>query len=191
MNVRELLGSRRRRRYTLIVGGAVALLLLAVAVLGYCCGDIEHRRKRNRAIVAEAADRVGVPPALLLAVAETESGFDDRAVSHKGAVGLLQVMPATGKEVAERLKLRSWSLRDPGENALVGGTYLKELIRRYRGDLHLALGAYHAGPRRVDAWRKRAGRGLAGRLVIKRCAFKSTRSYVARVLAARERFRRR
>ncbi len=188
-DLRAAAGGPRRRRNALFAGGAVIVLLLAIGVTGYRYGSLERRRRRNRAIVVQTADKLEMPPALLLAVAHTESGFDDRAVSHKGAGGLMQVMPATAREVAGRLGLRSWSLRDPRDNALIGGTYLKGLIRRYDGDLHLALAAYHAGPKRVASWRKRAGRGTTGRLVVKRHAFKSTRTYVARVLSARERFR--
>jgi soluble lytic murein transglycosylase len=145
-----------------------------------------RRRAENRRLIADAARRLELPPALLLAVAETESGFDDRAVSKRGAQGLLQVMPQTGREVA----VRTGFSRDPAarsDHALVGGSYLRSLLERYRGDLHLALAAYQAGPTRVDEWVAR-GRGLPGPETIEMFAFKETRRYVADVLAARGRF---
>jgi soluble lytic murein transglycosylase len=123
-------------------------------------------------------------------VAEVESGFDDRAVSGKGAVGLMQVLPATAEEVAGRLGLELWDLASPSDNALIGAAYLKELRKRYGEDLHLALAAYNAGPERVKAWRKSAGAGLSGREVVERRAFRTTRRYVRRVLAARDKYAR-
>jgi soluble lytic murein transglycosylase len=159
-------------------------------VPAYYWGALAQRRARNRRLIRKTAKDLKMPPQLLLAVAETESGFDDRAVSHKGAVGLMQVMPATGAAVANDLRLKSYDLSDPGDNVRIGATYLKKLMGRYRGDLHLSLAAYHAGPHRVAAWRRKAGRGHPGSVVIKRCAYKSTRKYVARVLAAQKRYAR-
>jgi soluble lytic murein transglycosylase len=179
-----------RRRRTLIAAAVVGAILAGTAVLVYFWADLERRRARNRKIVAKAAAAGGVPESLALAVAEAESGFDDRAVSYKGAVGLMQVMPRTGREVAGRLGLKRYDLRNPRDNARIGTAYLRELISRYRGDLHLALAAYNAGPRNVAKWRRRAGRGLLGSEVVKRCAFRVTRKYVARVLSARAKYRR-
>jgi peptidoglycan lytic transglycosylase len=174
-------GQRRR----LIIGVTVGALLLAASVPGYYYGDLARRRRRNRKILVEVAAQLGMRPELLLAVAETESGFDDRARSNKGAIGLMQVMPPTAREVAGRMKLKTWHLHEARDNALIGGTYLKGLIARYRGDLHLALAAYHAGPGRVKAW-TRKGPGLSGRQVVSRYGFKITRRYVARVLERTE-----
>lgn len=140
-----------------------------------------RRYQENRAIVTHTARKLDLSPALVLAVAQAESGFDDRVVSSSGAVGLMQVMPATGKEVAESLKLREWSLENPRDNTLIGATYLKKMLRRFRGDRHLALAAYHAGPNQVDAWIKE-GQGLPGPEVIEQFAFDVTRTYVFDVL---------
>ena len=178
----------RRRRLTLAIGLGLAALLAGISVLSIYWYRLERRRGRNRAILIETARKLQMDPALLLAVGSVESGFDDRACSHKGAVGLLQVMPATGREVAVRLGLKSWDLYDPEDNALIGATYLKERIKRYRGDLHLALAAYNAGPGRVSTWIK-AGGGLSGAETVKRHGFKSTRYYVSEVLRRAERFR--
>ncbi len=171
-----------RRRLALIPVTAAALAGALAVLISWGSGD--RRRAENRRVVRAAARRLGLEPELLLAVAEVESGFDDGARSPKGALGLLQVMPRTGQEVAGQLRLRTFDLLDRRDNALIGGTYLKMLIARYRRDLHLVLAAYHAGPNRVDAW-VRQGQGLPGPEVVEMFGLKETRKYVVEVLRAK------
>ena len=158
---------------------ALALFMLSRAEEA---SDRPNRQRiaRNRSIVAHAAKRLGVSVELALAVAAAESAFDDTAVSSAGAVGLMQVMPATGKEVVAQFALQSGDLNDPRDNALIGCLYLKEMLRRYRGDLHLALAAYNAGPGSVDRWIGEAC-GLPGPEIIGQFAYRETRQYVAEV----------
>lgn len=95
-------------------------------------------------IVLDAAQREGLEPRLLTAVIEQESAFRPCAVSEKGAQGLMQLMPATAEQ---------FGVKDPfdiQENIGAGARFLKELLTRYTGDLSLALGAYNAGPAKVD-----------------------------------------
>lgn len=89
----------------------------------------------------EAAYRHDLNPDLLAAVAWAESRFDAHAVSHKGARGLLQLMPSTGK----RFGLKPRELFDPGKNLDAGARYLAELADRFQNDLALVLAAYNAG----------------------------------------------
>lgn len=89
----------------------------------------------------EAAYRHGLNPELLAAVAWAESRFDPGAVSHKGARGLLQLMPSTGK----RFGLKPRELFDPWKNLDAGARYLAELADRFQNDLSLVLAAYNAG----------------------------------------------
>jgi soluble lytic murein transglycosylase-like protein len=96
----------------------------------------------------EAARNHGLNPRLLAAVAEAESRFDARAVSHKGARGLLQLMPATGR----RLGLRPAELFDPIKNLDAGARYLRQLADRFQDDLSLMLAAYNAGEGAVERW---------------------------------------
>jgi soluble lytic murein transglycosylase-like protein len=94
--------------------------------------------------VAKAASGEQLDPAVLRAVIRQESAFNPCAVSPKGAVGLMQLMPAT----AERFHVSDPF--DTEQNVLAGARYLKELLERFHGDLKLALAAYNAGPERVD-----------------------------------------
>jgi len=115
-------------------------------------------------LVRAAAQAHGLPEALLHAVIEVESGFDAAAVSPKGALGLMQLMPETARE------LRVRNPRDPAANIDGGARYLKELLGRFGNDLSLALAAYNAGPGAVQ----RSG-GIPRNT--------ETRNYVPRVMA--------
>ncbi len=95
-----------------------------------------------------AAREHELPRALLLAVARGESNFDPRAVSHANAHGLMQILwPVTARHLGFGSKQE---LYDPCRNVDAGARYLRELLDRYGGDLHLALAAYNYGPARID-----------------------------------------
>lgn len=95
-------------------------------------------------LIDEHAERQGVRKDLVRAVIQVESGFNPRAVSNKGAIGLMQLMPATARQLGVQNPF------DPGENVRGGVAYLRQLLDRYDGDERLALAAYNAGPGAVD-----------------------------------------
>jgi len=95
-------------------------------------------------IVRDAAARHDMDPALVKAVISTESGWNPQAVSRKGAVGLMQLIPGT----AQRFGVNNSF--DPAQNVEGGTTYLKSLLDRYNGDLSKSLAAYNAGEHAVD-----------------------------------------
>jgi len=95
-------------------------------------------------LIQNAAQHEGLDANLLRAVAQQESGFRPCAVSQKGAIGLMQLMPATAQELG---------VHDPfnaSESLLSGARLLKQLLTRFGGDTAMALGAYNAGPERVE-----------------------------------------
>ncbi|MGJ5820770.1 lytic transglycosylase domain-containing protein [Paludibaculum fermentans] len=96
-------------------------------------------------IVTKAAEQNSIMPALLRAVISQESGYKPCAVSSAGAQGLMQLMPdtAAGLNVGNPF--------DPQENVFAGSKFLRVLLDKYKGDVPMALGAYNAGPARVDA----------------------------------------
>jgi hypothetical protein len=96
-------------------------------------------------LIAPAARKTGIAPDLLHAVMKQESAFRPCAVSEKGALGLMQLMPATAQQfhVADAF--------DPQQNVQAGAALLKQLLNRYNGDLRLVLAAYNAGANRADA----------------------------------------
>jgi soluble lytic murein transglycosylase-like protein len=95
-------------------------------------------------LIDEISKREGLTPDLLRAVIEKESNFRSCAVSTKGAQGLMQLMPATAGQFGVTDPF------DPRQNVGAGARFLRQLLDRYTGDLSLALGAYNAGPSRVD-----------------------------------------
>jgi len=98
-------------------------------------------------LVRRTARQLGIDPALAIAVVASESGFRVHAVSPRGAEGLMQLMPATARELGVHDSF------DPEANILGGLRYLKQLLTRYQGNESLALAAYNAGMRHVDRTR--------------------------------------
>lgn len=97
-------------------------------------------------MIKEAADRFSLSFSLIKAIIRAESGFNPKAVSHKGAMGLMQIMPENFK---------AFNLRDPfnpRENIMAGARYMSRLLDRFQGKVPLALAAYNAGPTRVEAY---------------------------------------
>jgi soluble lytic murein transglycosylase-like protein len=121
-------------------GGAIAGAPATFALRPLSPAPPEHLER----IVHEVAERHSVDPALVKAVISTESGWNPFAVSRKGAVGLMQLIPGT----AQRFGVGNPF--DPVQNVEAGTTYLKALLDRYNGDLNKSLAAYNAGERAVD-----------------------------------------
>ena len=105
----------------------------------------KQRNKRTKydPIIERYSDRFGVDPVLVRAVIQVESSFDPRCVSHRGAKGLMQLMP----ETAERYGVKS--IFDPDQNISGGVHYLSDLLRMFPRDLPRALAAYNAGENAV------------------------------------------
>jgi|GEM_PF-3589676 len=154
--------------------------LRKMADAGYSSISPELRARKEK-LLCDVASGLQIPAKLLTAMAEVESGFDEKAVSSKGAHGILQVKPDTALEIAFEYKLGPRHLSDVRDNAIIGGLYLKKLIARYHNDLALALAAYNAGPARVDQWVKR-GKGMTGVEIVRKYAFRETRQYVKDVM---------
>ena len=121
-------------------------------------------------VIQPAAAKYDLDPNLVAAVIWAESSGDPNAVSKKGARGLMQLMPATARE------LGVGNVLDPGQNVDGGSHYLRRMLDEHDGDLSLALAAYNAGP---DAVRKYGGVP----------PYRETRDYVGRVLRVYERAR--
>jgi soluble lytic murein transglycosylase len=137
----------------------------------------------HAALVQSEALRAGVPASLLFGVIRQESVFTADIRSKAGALGLMQVMPATGRTLYRKEtggKGRP-DLRDPAENVRLGAVYLRDLLAEFQGDTAAAVAAYNAGPGRVRSW-KRAAAGAPLDEFLESIPITETRVYVKRVL---------
>ena len=131
----------------------------------------------------EASDLNSLDPLFVSALIMAESDWNPHAFSRVGARGLMQLMPETGRRIAERLGVAVASddqLFDPNLNLRLGVAYLGELSRRFEGRLPLVLASYNAGEEQVGKWwLKRAGDDIEE--FIANIPFRETRRYVQRV----------
>ncbi len=136
-----------------------------------------------RTLVMREAEDAKVDPLLLVALIRQESGFDAKVVSSAGAVGLMQVMLPTARALARRdgpADLSAKSLTAPDVNLHLGTAFLREMDRRYHGDLPLVLSAYNAGPTWATRWSHYSDVKSAQSFV-ERIPFPETRGYVKNV----------
>ena len=135
--------------------------------------------------INSAAEKTKIPAYMLFALARQESGFNATATSPAGAMGLIQVMPATAKETSRKYKIpyhNKRQLHDVNTNVPIGAHYYKGLIKRFGNNRILATAAYNAGPHRVSRWQKDSAGKLPFDIWMTLIPFEETRSYVRNVL---------
>jgi soluble lytic murein transglycosylase len=139
--------------------------------------------------VVELGATGSIERALALALTRQESSFNAAAVSSSGALGLMQLMPGTARDVSKRLGtpfVQDKLTRDPAYNVALGSQYLSDMLQRFGGSYELALAAYNAGPNRVARWLETTGDPRSGKIDmvdwIEMIPFRETRNYVQRVM---------
>ncbi|MGE3774749.1 MAG: lytic transglycosylase domain-containing protein, partial [Gammaproteobacteria bacterium] len=146
-------GSHRARRFRRHLHVVVAVVLFAACAIANAQpvaaaqSTVTPKSDRIQRFVAEAALRFGIPASWITAIMQAESRGDVRAVSPKGAMGLMQIMPQTWADLRSRYGLGANPF-DPHDNILAGAAYLRELHDRYGAAGFLA--AYNAGPGRYE-----------------------------------------
>lgn len=135
--------------------------------------------------VSSVASTTHVEKNLIYAVARQESAFLETAKSSAGAMGLMQLMPATAKQTAQKSGIahKATDLLRAEHNIFLGGQYLNELLTKFDGNRILAAAAYNAGPHRVNRWMNEETAALPYDIWIETIPFKETRSYVQNVLS--------
>lgn len=187
-------GSRRRgvarRRRGIVIAGAVAVLVGALVAW-----PLLHQAVRtitlplhHQDIIRQQARIKHLDPTLIAAVIYAESKFRDQQTSPTGALGLMQLEPATAVAIARRSRGIRFAVADlatPQVNIAYGSYYLRLLLDRYHGRETVAVAAYNGGESNVDRWVARSG----GRLSVASIPFPETRAYVSRVLQAQSEYR--
>ena len=137
-----------------------------------------------RETVLNYARQNGLPAELVFAVVREESAFDPDALSRSGAKGLMQILPATGKDLADETGQKNFSpasLYGPALNIKLGTLYISQLLKRFSNDKVLAIAGYNAGPNAVTQWMAQKGYEDQEEFVEK-IPYRETRLYVKRVM---------
>jgi soluble lytic murein transglycosylase len=169
----------RKRFYTIVV----VLAALAIAVLAICVRVEEHYFPvKFRHLVKKYAVENSLDPLLVAAIISKESRFDPKAVSGSSAKGIMQIMPATGEEIAQKLKISPYSeddLFNPETNIRFGCYYLAKMQKEFDYDNTLALAAYNSGRENVKKWLK--DEGNISKNLASKYPFTETRNYVRHI----------
>jgi soluble lytic murein transglycosylase-like protein len=145
-----------------------------------------------RSIIERRAREQELPINLVFAMVRQESAFDAEARSWAGARGLMQLMPATGREVAQRLGLRYSTSRldDPDFSVRLGTRYFRQVLDMFEGNQELALAGYNGGPYRIKKlWRRAGSRPELDRFV-EGLSLEETKTYVKRILLFEDSYQR-
>lgn len=188
-----MLRDNRIRLFTWYRVAPVALvLLLGIISFVYSFGPsllfkpmypLEHESE-----ITASASAHGVDPYLVAAIIRSESSWDERASSHRGAIGLMQLMPETASDMVEKglvdpNRFSVDQLTDPATNIEFGCAYLSYLMSYFNGATDKAVAAYNAGMGNVDIWTQE------GDILHNAITFPETQAYLVRVTMAQTRYR--
>lgn len=147
-----------------------------------------YHPQRYEETIRKNAEKNGLDPYLISGLIHQESYFNPRARSAVGALGLMQLMPATGKEIAQRLHTSS-DLENPDVNIRLGTFHFRQLVNLFSGNTQLAVASYNAGQGNVAKWR-RAAPGKPMDEFLESIPFPETRTYVKRVTVLQSSYKR-
>lgn len=183
---KKVYGNKKR------VKGLFAMLIAAFWIAFSSLFILSFAEKRlyplyyEREIIV-AANKYEIDPALVFAIVKTESGFDAQSVSAKGAAGLMQILPSTGKYIADRRGISAYDLFEPNTNLDFGCYYWQYLCERFYGLTERAA-AYNAGEGTVQNWLKNAEYSADGeRLDV--IPYSETETYVKKIFESLKRYR--
>jgi len=184
--------ARRRRTFFAILAAALIVLIAlgAWALFGRDRIDLSRYPMTYAPEIRAAAQEFSLDPAYVASVVLAESSFDAEAVSSAGAIGLMQIMPATGEWIAGKLDdvFDVQRLYEPSVNLRYGCWYLRFLLDRYDGDMRTASTAYHQGQGRVDEWLQDPQYSQDGR-TLTAISSAVTDTYVNRIMESYEHYK--
>jgi len=135
-------------------------------------------------IISKLSDYLNVSPYLIYALMRAESNFKEKVVSRAGAIGLMQIIPVTGRNIARKLNDKNFvveHLYDPKTNITFGTWYINSLIEKFAGNTILAIPGYNAGPHNVKRWVRQFGSKKVDEFV-ETIPYNETRNYIKRVV---------
>lgn len=155
-----------------LIMGAVLLAVFFVLVILFCTKRYPVKFKNE---IVGYSQSYGVEPELVMAIAYAESGFNTSAVSSKGAVGVMQIMPTTASWIANELGLKEYNLKDAKTNIEFGCFYLSYLSKKFNNEIEI-IASYNAGEGKVLEWINN------GEITTENIPFTETKNYVKKVL---------
>jgi soluble lytic murein transglycosylase len=170
--------SNKRTRNIILIIVIAIIIILNFKVILKSFFPLEYEKS-----IIEYSEMYNVDPNLVAAVINTESKFSVDVSSSKGAMGLMQIMPDTGKWIAETLELQDFNkdmIRNPELNIRMGTWYLNKLSEDFNGDYMLILAAYNGGPGNVTKWLEDEKYSSDGEN-LHEIPFKETKNYVRKV----------
>lgn len=179
-NVKQNHTKRGARLFTILL--FIGIILFSIILHNH----LSRPTLEIRHIIEMYAQEYRVQKHLVEAVMHAESRFDEKAVSHVGAVGMMQLMPETAKWISEEGNLEYDDLKEPTQNIMLGTWYIDYLLKKYHNNEVLALAAYNAGRGNVDEWIKEK-KWKEGFNNINEIPFPETREFVKLVVETRDR----
>ena len=184
---------RHSKRHKLLVSASLVCFLVLVTYLAFQFSPVERDYMYPfpyRKIIERYAAYYHVDSTMVAAVIKTESSFRDNACSHRGALGLMQIMPSTGAWIAEQLEDKAYSedkLTEPERNIHYGVWYLHSLEQEFHGNPVLVLAAYNAGRGNVRDWIEKRGWDMNFHDV-DAIPFPETKRYVKQVMETQKKY---
>lgn len=182
--------SKKQKTLLIVLGMiAISLFVSSVMVFGVLPRVLKNRFKLKYAdLICKYSEEFDLDPTLVAGVIYTESGFNEQATSRVGARGLMQIMPDTGREIAQSLGeyFDEDQLYRPEVSIRFGCYYLREQLDRFDQNVPVTLAAYNAGPHRAELWISEYGLDSKGHICY--IPYGETERYVKRVLQAQDNY---
>lgn len=161
----------------------VVFLLLVAGIFRFFVVPEYILPKKYSEFVEKYSEEYNIDEYLVYSVIHAESGFKKEAVSHKAAIGLMQITESTGQWAAEKIGIEGFetdNLHDPETNIKIGCWYLSELLKQFDGEISTALAAYNAGNGKVSGWLSDPEYSNDGKTLFK-IPYEETLNYVRKI----------
>ena len=182
--------SKKQKTALIVLAMVLACLILTSLIVFWILPSVMRARFQLKYVdlIRKYSAEYDLEPSFVAGVICVESRFSEEAVSRAGARGLMQIMPATGEEIAEALGIpfHVEDLFEPETSIRFGCYYLRQQLDRFDQNPAVALAAYNAGPNKAAQWLSEYGLDSKGRIAY--IPYEETKNYVNRVLQAQENY---